>query len=132
MVSVSRSQEWSRNNRRHLTLGWLLLNVAWSAVRIAAVEFGLTNYGVPIIGYFFTELFSAFAWGFGSAHLTLTIITEEGRHKKWWLLVTMAGFLAPDIYILRFANHFPRWRLVAVLVIVPSLAAISLYDSAKN
>mgnify|MGYP006282878911 FL=1 len=96
---------------------WLVAVLAWSCVRIAAVQFWLSDYGINTAMFAVIELVSASVYGAGSARLVIAIIDRQHKVAMKWGMISAAMYLAPDVYVLSAGHSLPVTAYVAIAVL---------------
>jgi len=105
------------HRRRLLSRLWLVAVLAWSCVRIAAVQFWLSDYGINTAVFAVIELVSASVYGAGSARLVIAIIDRQHKAAMKWGMISAAMYLAPDVYVLSAGHALPVTAYVAIAVL---------------
>ena len=106
------------HRRRLLSRLWLVAVLAWSCVRIAAVQFWLSDYGINTAVFAAIELASASVYGAGSARLVIAIIDRQHKSAVKWGMITAAMYLAPDVYVLSAGHALPIIAYVAIALLL--------------
>ncbi len=106
------------HRRRLLSRLWLVAVLAWSCVRIAAVQFWLSDYGIDTAVFAAIELASASVYGAGSARLVIAIIDRQHKSAVKWGMITAAMYLAPDVYVLSAGHALPITAYVAIALLL--------------
>jgi hypothetical protein len=86
-------------------------------VRIAAVQFWLSDYGINTAVFAVIELASASAYGAGSARLVIAVIDRQHKLALKWGMIAAAMYLAPDVYVLSAGNALPVTAYVAIALL---------------
>ena len=105
------------HRRRLLSRLWLVAVLMWSCVRIAAVQFWLSDYGINTAVFAVIELASASVYGAGSARLVIAIIDRQHKLALKWGMIAAAMYLAPDVYVLSTGNALPVTAYVAIALL---------------
>lgn len=92
--------------------------MAWSCVRIAAVQFWLSDYGINTAVFAVVELVSAYVYGASSARLLIAVIDRQRKMAFKWGIVTGGMYLAPDLYVLFAGNALPSTAYVAIVLLL--------------
>ena len=103
--------------RRLLSRLWLVAVLAWSCVRIAAVQFWLSNHGLNTAVFAVIELVSASVYGASSARLVIAVIDRQHKLALKWGMIAAAMYLAPDVYVLSAGNALPVTAYVAIALL---------------
>jgi hypothetical protein len=106
------------HRRRLLSRLWLIAVLAWSCVRIAAVHFWLSNYGLNSVVFAVIELSSASIYGTCSARLVIAIIDRQHKLALKWGMIAAAMYLAPDVYVLSAGHSLPVTAYVAIALLL--------------
>ena len=104
--------------RRLLSRLWLVAVMAWSCVRIAAVQFWLSDFGINTAVFAVIELVSASVYGAGSARLVIAIIDRQHKAVMKWGMISAAMYLAPDVYVLSAGHALPVSAYVAIALLL--------------
>jgi hypothetical protein len=110
------SQQIAR--RRRFGRLWLITSVAWSLVRTAVVWAALGQYGVHPVVYLLIDLASALVLAWSMPKLVTSLIDKRRRQAIEAGLVTLAGYLVPEIYIFAVSSHLPMVAIVMLLAVV--------------
>ncbi len=106
------------HRRRLLSRLWLVAVLAWSCVRIAAVQFWLSNYGLNTAVFAVIELVSASVYGSSSARLVIAMIDRQHKLALKWGMIAAAMYLAPDVYVLSAGHGLPVTAYVAIALLL--------------
>jgi hypothetical protein len=106
------------HRRRLLSQLWLVAVLAWSCVRIAAVQFWLSDYGINTAVFAVIELASASIYGAGSARLVIALIDRRRKAAVKWGMISAAMYLAPDVYVLSAGHALPIGAYVAIALLL--------------
>lgn len=106
------------HRRRLLSRLWLVAVLAWSCVRIAAVRFWLSKYGLNTALFAVIELVSASVYGASSARLVIAMIDREHKSAMKWGMIAAAMYLAPDVYVLSAGNALPITAYAAIALLL--------------
>ena len=90
----------------------------WSCVRIAAVRFWLSKYGLNTALFAVIELVSASVYGASSARLVNAMIDREHKSAMKWGMIAAAMYLAPDVYVLSAGNALPITAYAAIALLL--------------
>ncbi len=114
--------------RRRFVIGWVLVVVAYGALRVLVVTVLLSSYGVRPLVFAAVELSSSVVYGIGSAHVVGALADRRHDTLRRWAPVTVAGFLAPDVYVLVSGRGMPVFGLVAVVGFSTVTATLTVRD----
>ena len=106
------------HRRRLLSRMWLIAVLMWSCVRIAAVRFWLSKYGLNTALFAVIELMSASVYGASSARLVIAMIDREHKSAMKWGMIAAAMYLAPDVYVLSAGNALPITAYAAIALLL--------------
>jgi|LauGreDrversion4_2_1035121.scaffolds.fasta_scaffold136804_4 hypothetical protein len=106
------------HRRRLLSRMWLIAVLMWSCVRIAAVRFWLSKYGLNTALFAVIELVSASVYGASSARLVIAMIDREHKSAMKWGMIAAAMYLAPDVYVLSAGNALPITAYAAIALLL--------------
>ena len=106
------------HRRRLLSRMWLIAVLMWSCVRIAAVRFWLSKYGLNTALFAVIELVSASVYGASSARLVIAMIDREHKSAMKWGMIAAAMHLAPDVYVLSAGNALPITAYAAIALLL--------------
>ena len=106
------------HRRRLLSRLWLIAVLMWSCVRIAAVQFWLSDYGINTAVFAVIELASASVYGAGSARLVIAVIDRQHKAAMKWGMISAATYLAPDVYVLSAGRALPITAYVAIALLL--------------
>ena len=90
----------------------------WSCVRIAAVQFWLSDYGINTAVFAVIELASASVYGAGSARLVIAVIDRQHKAAMKWGMISAATYLAPDVFVLSAGHALPITAYVAIALLL--------------
>ena len=110
---------------------WLGAIFAWSVVRCVAVAQWLSSYGVDPLWYLIVDLSSSLPYGLCSARLLGALFDGRRRAAVGWAIPTVAGFLAPDVYIFAAGQALP-WATYVVVLGVAAVAGVFAVRSGKR
>jgi len=96
----------------------LIAVLMWSCVRIAAVRFWLSKYGLNTALFAVIELVSASVYGASSARLVIAMIDREHKSAMKWGMIAAAMYLAPDVYVLSAGNALPITAYAAIALLL--------------
>ena len=106
------------HRRRLLSRLWLIAVLMWSCVRIAAVQFWLSDYGINTAVFAVIELASASVYGAGSARLVIAVIDRQHKAAMKWGMISAATYLAPDVFVLSAGHALPITAYVAIALLL--------------
>ena len=104
--------------RRRYGRLWLITSVVWSLVRTAIVWAALAQYGVQPVIYLVVDLASALVLAWSMPKLVTSMIDKRHRPALKAGIVTLLGYLVPDIYIFAASSHLPMVAIVMLLMVV--------------
>lgn len=110
-----------RERRDRLALIWLAAVFAWSVIRCVAVAQWLSAYGVDPLWYLVVDLSSSLPYGLCSARVIGALYDGRRRAAAGWMVPTLVGFLAPDVYIVAAGQSLP-WITYVVVFGVAGIA----------
>lgn len=104
---------------------WIGATLAYGALRVALAGAFLADYGVNIIVFAVIELSSSYVFGRSSGRLVDALIHERRGSRLRLALITLAGYAAPDVYVILHVHRFPDNLRNTVLGIVAGTTIIS-------
>jgi len=104
-------------HRPLLARGWIVASVLYGFVRILLVWRFLSDYGIDPFVFAAIELTSSALFGWASGRLVVAVIDRDRRSRGVMALVSLAGYLAPDVYVFASAGRFPDGLLATVVTI---------------
>lgn len=104
-----------RQRRDRLTLLWLAAVFGWSVIRCFAVAQWLADYGVDPLWYLVVDVSSSIPYGLCSAKVMGALYDGRRGAAAGWLVPTVLGFIAPDVYIFTAGQSLPWPTYVVVL-----------------
>ena len=123
------------NRRTLLSRLWVLGSVAYGGLRALLVWRYLSGYGVNPWGFAAVELGSSLVYGWSSARLVLALVDRRWPALRWLAPVTLAGYAAPDAYVLATVGTLPDGLLrtvVGIIVVSLVLAVITLVREVRR
>lgn len=105
---------------------WIGATLAYGALRVALAGAFLADYGVNIIVFAVIELSSSYVFGRASGRLVDALIHERRGSRLRLALITLAGYAAPDVYVILHVHRFPDNLRNTVLGIVAGTTIISV------
>jgi hypothetical protein len=118
MAKSQRRGLWSRI--------WLIAVITWSLIRISAVKFWLSNYGVNTVIFAAIELISASIYGMSSARFVFAVIDRKRKDAMKWGAIAGLMYLAPDFYVLSVGQRLPVTAYAAIaLLLVATLLQLA-------
>lgn len=105
---------------------WFLGVAAWAAFRITMVGTWLSDYGVNTWIFAAVEISSSIPYGYGSARFVRALVEKQNRSALSWGVITAAGYVAPDVYMLTAGRSMPPTTYVIIIFIVLCLALVSV------
>ena len=115
-----------------LTKGWIVASIVYGAVRTVLVWRFLSDYGVDPIVFAIVELVSSALYGWASARLVIALIDRDRAARRSRALLTLIGYIAPDIYVFASAGRFPGGLLVTVVVIAVVSALLTAFGLVRS
>jgi hypothetical protein len=112
----------TEHRRDRLELAWFFAVMTWSVVRIVAVSTWLHDYGVDPFRYALVDLGSSAPYALASARLLGSLVDGRIRRAAGWTVVTVATFVAPDVYIFAAGRALP-WATYVVVGAVATVGA---------
>ena len=111
------------SRRKLLSLLWLFAVLIWSCVRIAAVKFWLSDYGVNTKIFAAVELLSALIYGISSSRFLISVIDKQIKSAAKWGTVAATTYLAPDLYVFTSGQSLPvtAFLVIGLLLVVTLL-----------
>jgi hypothetical protein len=113
-----------RRERFHFL--WFALVVLYAGIRIVVVTVFLRQYGVNPWVFAVVELSSSVVYGFASGRLVGAVVDRAIGTRRKWLVPTVFGFLAPDVYVIASGRGMPPtvFIVIATVVIITTVAAV--------
>ena len=128
-VKVTLRLEMKLFRRRILLSGlWLVVVLSWSVVRIVAVKFWLSQYGINTVVFAVIELTSSMTYGVSSARTVLAIIDKRRKSAKSWGAVCIVAYLAPDVYIFSAGKSLPLMSYVVIVALIVVAGVVAVVD----
>lgn len=97
---------------------WIFATVAYGILRVALAAAFVADYGLNIAVFAAVEIGSSLVFGIASARLTAVIAGKRSGRRGVLAVCVIAGYFAPDAYVLAFAGRMPGRVLIPVVVIV--------------
>lgn len=104
--------------RRRFSRLWLITSVCWSLLRTAIVWAALAKYGVNPAVYLLVDVGSALVPAWSMPQLVTCCIDRRRRRAIEAGVVTLLGYLVPDIYIFTASSHLPFMAVALLLAVV--------------
>lgn len=121
MVVVNPNSRSTRTVQR----AWVGATLAYGALRVALAGAFLADYGVNIVVFAVIELTSSYVFGAASGRLVDEVIRGCRGSRIRLGLITLAGYSAPDAYVIVHAHRFPEGLRNTVLGIVTGTTIVS-------
>ncbi len=118
--------------RSVLTQGWIVASILYGILRTVLVWRFLSDYGVHPIVFAVVELVSSALYGWASARLVIAVIDHDRTKRRSMALVTLIGYIAPDLYVFASADRFPDDLLVTVLAIAVVSALLTAFGLVRS
>ena len=110
---------------RTLQGAWVGATLAYGALRVVLAGAFLADYGVNIVVFAIIELTSSYVFGVASGRLVDEVIHGRRGSRIRLGLTTLAGYSAPDVYVIIHAHRFPEGLRNTVLGIVAGTTIVS-------
>lgn len=89
-----------RNTRRRfLETSWILGVVGFTVARLLVAQETLAQYGLNIWIFGVIDLVTAVPYAVGVARVVGAVVDRQARVAGWWLVIAVASFLAPYVYV---------------------------------
>ena len=121
--------------RRLLERLWVVVVIAYGAVRAIVVWKALGQYGVNPWIYLVLDVTSSWPYAVATARLVTSVIDREFSRARSWGVLAAVTFLIPDLYILVVARHVPTEVyaiIIAIISLLALLAILSLFIKIRN
>ena len=97
-------------------------------MRIVAVKFWLSQYGINTVVFAVIELTSSMTYGVSSARTVLAIIDKRRKSAKSWGAVCIVAYLAPDVYIFSAGKSLPLMSYVVIVALIVVAGVVAVVD----
>ena len=104
---------------------WILASIAYGVLRVVLAGTLLSDYGLNVVVFAVVEITSSAVFGIASGRLVESLLQRQRRNRALLVLATLAGYAAPDVYILGFADKYPANVRNSVIVIIVVSAIVS-------
>jgi hypothetical protein len=114
---------------RRAKLAWYVASSVYSLVYILLAARIAGPYGLPVLWFAAVEILATFPYTLGVGKVIDAVVARRPEAALRWGMVAMAGFLAPDVFILLATPRRPWWLVVVVaawVAVTATLAARSL------
>lgn len=111
--------------RRNVTRGWVALSLLWSITRAALIWRVFGSHGTNALGYLLVDLATTVPYAIYSARAAFAWIDRSPTFLRN-LAISVACFLAPDIYVVATARHVPTAIWVGFGVFVSLMAILAI------
>lgn len=112
------------DRRELLSRLWIVGAVLYGAVRVALVWKFLAGYGVDPYRFAVVELASSLLYGWASARLVLAVVDRRWDALAWLAPLSLAGYIAPDVYVFATVGRVPDGVLATLVAIFVATAAL--------
>lgn len=102
--------------------------VVYALIRIFLAEKFLTKYGLPIKPFAVVELVSSMVYALASARFIGALVDNNHRKAAFFGLCTLAGFGAPDVFVIAASDHIPRSIFVVLALVVLGTAVYTIHE----
>jgi hypothetical protein len=107
---------------------WFWVTVAYSVVRIATAWLFLRQFGVNPWVFGVIEIISSVIYGKASSLLAGAMVDGDRRVVRRTAVLTVGGFVAPDVYIVASGNGVPT----SVFLVMAVLAVVSIWAFVRS
>lgn len=104
--------------RKHLSRGWAILVVGWSAIRTVIVWAAVGDYGINPWIYLVIDLCSATVDARSTPKMVLYFIDDRYKKATKWAVISLVAFLVPDVYIFLGTRRLPDHLIAVILGII--------------
>lgn len=104
---------------------WILASIAYGVLRVVLAGTLLSDYGLNVVVFAVVEITSSAVFGIASGRLVESLLHRQGRNRALLVLATLAGYAAPDVYILGLADEYPANVRNSVIAIIAMSAIVS-------
>lgn len=111
---------------RNAKLAWYVGSIVYSAVYILLAARIAGPYGLPVFWFAVVEIVSTVPYTYGIGKVIDALIAGKRELALRWGMVGLAGFLAPDVFILVATPRRPWWLVVVILAWVSLSAALTI------
>ncbi len=87
----------------------------YAGLRIALADAFLAEYGLNIVVFAVIELLSTPIYAIGTSRGVRAMMDRRRSLGLRWVMLAIAGFVAPDAYVIIAARHVPKSVYIAVL-----------------
>jgi hypothetical protein len=110
-----RSGTATERRRRILERYWFAAAMLYALLRVILADQFLVQYGLNIYVFAIIEFVSTPLDAIGVARTVQALIDSKRASAMRWLMVALAGYVAPDAYVVVATRHVPRSLYLAVL-----------------
>jgi hypothetical protein len=114
--------EETQRKRDAVSRAWAIAVMCWALIRTLIVWAALGGYGLNPWIYLVIDLSSAAIDAVTTPKMVLEFIDGHYRPALFWAVVSLAAFLAPDVYIFLGTRTLP----VSLVIIVASIIGVTL------
>ena len=104
---------------------WILASIAYGVLRVVLAGTLLSDYGLNVAVFAVVEITSSAVFGIASGRLVESLLHRQRRNRALLVLATLAGYSAPDVYMLGFADEYPANVRNSVIAIIAMSAIVS-------
>ena len=97
----------ARLNRRSAAIMWVIASLAYAVLRISMADRFLKKYGLNTFWFAIIELLATVVFSVASARFVGAVLDRRSKQTFGWLGLTLAGFLAADVYTILVTNQLP-------------------------
>lgn len=102
---------------------WILVSIAYGALRAALVWKFLHKYGVNPYVFGVIEFVSAAIYGKSSAQVVGALVDVEWARLRMWLPIAVLSYFAPDTYVFISVGRLPG-DMLAILTFVVCVSLV--------
>ena len=117
------------NSKLRAKDAWIIATLAYGVLRITLAGTLLSDYGLNVVVFAGVEITSSAVFGIASGHLVESLLHHQRRNRALLVLATLAGYAAPDVYVLGFADEYPtnvRNSVIAIIVVSAIVSFVAL------
>jgi hypothetical protein len=106
----------SDRRRDLLERAWFVLSMLYAVLRIVLAGEFLVEYGLNLWVFAAIEFLSTPLYAIGASRGVRALMDGHRSSAIRWFMLAVAGFVAPDAYVVIAARHVPKSLYIAVLV----------------
>ena len=133
-MSIYASLRGLLTKERRNTLGawWVILNIAYDALRALIINTFFSSHGVNGVYYLaFCLFFSAF-FGLFSYKLIIAFVDDQPKLMINYAFISGLAFFAPDIYVVLASHDVPSVLYASLALYLLITSSITVYSLRKN